>query len=51
MAAHGDSPDERGSMDISQHEKAWAGFTAFVKWSIFSIIVVMTLLAFFRTHG
>ena len=51
MAAHGDSHDERGSMDISEHEKAWAGFTAFVRWSILGIIIVMTLLAVFRTHG
>ena len=51
MAAHGDSHDERGSMDISEHEKAWAGFTSFVRWSILGIILVMTLLAIFRTHG
>lgn len=51
MAAHGDSHGERGSMDISQHVKAWAGFTVFVKWSIIGIALVMILLAIFRTHG
>lgn len=51
MATHGDSRDERGSMDISEHEKAWAGFTSFVRWSILAVIVVMTFLAIFRTHG
>lgn len=50
MAAHGDSNSEHGSMDISQHVKAWHGFTVFVKWSILSIGLVMILLAIFRTH-
>ena len=51
MAADGDSHDDRGSMDITQHLKAWAGFTGFVQWSILGICVVMILLAIFRTHG
>ena len=53
MAAHGDShgDNQTGSMDISQHVKAWAGFTSFVKWSIIGIVVIMGLLALFRTHG
>lgn len=51
MAAHGNSHDKHGSMDISQHLKAWAGFTSFVKWSIIGIGLVMIFLAFFRTHG
>ncbi|MGZ5938251.1 MAG: aa3-type cytochrome c oxidase subunit IV [Rhizomicrobium sp.] len=38
-------------MDISQHVKAWAGFTTFVKWSIVFIGLVMIFLAIFRTHG
>lgn len=38
-------------MDISEHEKAWAGFTSFIRWSILGIILVMTFLAIFRTHG
>ena len=38
-------------MDISQHVKAWAGFTSFVKWSIIGIVLIMILLAIFRTHG
>jgi hypothetical protein len=51
MAAHGESHDDRGSMDISEHVKAWAGFTNFVKWSILGIGLVMIFLAIFRTHG
>ena len=51
MAAHSDSHDEHGAMDISEHAKTWAGFTAFVKWSATGIAVVMILLALFRTHG
>ena len=51
MAAHDDSPGDHGSMDISEHVKVWAGFTAFVKWSIAGAVLVMALLAIFRTHG
>jgi hypothetical protein len=52
MAAQGDSHGDYkpGSMDISQHVKAWAGFTSFVKWSIIGIIAIMVFMAFFRTH-
>jgi hypothetical protein len=53
MAAHGDSHGDYtpGSMDISAHVKAWAGFTSFVKWSMISIGLIMVFLALFRTHG
>ena len=52
MAAQGDSHGDYkpGSMDISQHIKAWAGFGSFVKWSIIGIALIMVFLAFFRTH-
>jgi hypothetical protein len=52
MAAQGDSHGDYkpGSMDISQHVKAWAGFTSFVKWSVIGIVVIMVFMAFFRTH-
>jgi len=39
-----------GHMDISAHQKAWTGFTVFTKWSLIGILVVMALLAIFRTH-
>jgi hypothetical protein len=53
MAAHGDTHgnQQTGSMDISEHVKAWAGFTSFVKWSIAGIGLIMIFLAIFRTHG
>ncbi|HJW42465.1 MAG TPA: aa3-type cytochrome c oxidase subunit IV [Rhizomicrobium sp.] len=53
MAAQGDSHGDYkpGSMDISEHLKAWAGFTVFVKWSIVGVILIMGFLALFRTHG
>ncbi|HEX4105878.1 MAG TPA: aa3-type cytochrome c oxidase subunit IV [Rhizomicrobium sp.] len=40
-----------GSMDISQHQRAYAGFLTFVKYSLVFILLVMVFLAFFRTHG
>jgi hypothetical protein len=40
-----------GSMDISQHQRAYAGFLTFVKYSLGFILLVMAFLAIFRTHG
>lgn len=40
-----------GSMDISQHQRAYAGFLTFGKYSLGLIILVMIFLAIFRTHG
>lgn len=51
MAAHGESPDEREEMDISEHVKSWEAFTAFARWSVLGIVVLMVFLAIFRTHG
>ena len=52
MAAHGDSTSDyqSGTMDIIAQQKAWSGFTKFVKWSMGFIILVMVFLALFRTH-
>lgn len=38
-----------GQMDIAEHMKGWHGFTAFIKWSLSGILIVMALLAIFRT--
>ena len=46
-----ESDYQPGSMDISQHKKAYAGFIAFTKWSFAGIMLIMILLALFRTHG
>ena len=46
-----DSDYKPGSMDISQHQRAYAGFLTFTKWSLGGILLIMILLAFFRTHG
>jgi hypothetical protein len=39
-----------GSMDISQHRKAYAGFLTFSKWSFAGIMLIMIFLAIFRTN-
>jgi hypothetical protein len=48
--AHDHGDFQPGQMDIGQHLKGWQGFTNFVKWSLVGILVVMVLLAIFRTH-
>lgn len=40
----------QGSMDISQHQRAYAGFLTFVKYSMGFILLVMVFLAIFRTN-
>ena len=44
-----ESEYQAGSMDISQHKKAYEGFVAFVKWSFAGIMLTMIMLAIFRT--
>ncbi|WP_341911486.1 aa3-type cytochrome c oxidase subunit IV [Ferrovibrio terrae] len=36
-----------GTMDISQHKAAWAGFMTMTKWSSIAIIILLILLAIF----
>ncbi|HEX3810751.1 MAG TPA: aa3-type cytochrome c oxidase subunit IV [Rhizomicrobium sp.] len=40
-----------GSMDIRDHLKTWHGFLSFLKWQIIGIVILMILLAMFRTHN
>ena len=46
-----DSDYKPGSMDISQHQRAYEGFLTFAKWSSAFILLIMVFLAIFRTHG
>lgn len=46
----GHSSDE-GTMDISDHLKTWNGFLSLVKWVIVGNVILLALLAMFRTHG
>jgi hypothetical protein len=40
---------KHGEMDITEHEKTFAGFMTLTKWVTISIIVILLLLAIFRT--
>ena len=44
-----ESEYQAGSMDISHHKKVYAGFITFVKWSFAGTMLIMILLAIFRT--
>jgi hypothetical protein len=50
MTTH-DDHHTPGSMDMSQHQRAYAGFLTFTKWSLAFILLIMAFLAIFRTHG
>ena len=46
----GEAPDARGTMDLTSHMKTWLGFWTGVKWSSITIVVVLLILAIFRTN-
>jgi len=46
-----DHHSDDGTMDISDHVRTWNGFLALVKWGIISNVVILGLLAIFRTHN
>ena len=50
LMAH-ESDYQPGSMDISAHKKAYAGFLTGSKWTFGFILLIMIFLAIFRTHG
>ena len=51
MASNKEDHYVPGSMDISAHQRGYAGFLTFVKYSMIFIGLVMAFLYFFRTHG
>lgn len=42
---------EGGTMDISEHVKTWAWFVWATKWGIIVNVLILALLAAFRTHN
>ncbi|HEX5280644.1 MAG TPA: aa3-type cytochrome c oxidase subunit IV [Micropepsaceae bacterium] len=48
-AVEDDAP--KGTMDISDHVKMWFAFWNGAKWSAAGIVVIVALLAIFRTHN
>ena len=40
---------KHGSMDTTQHEKTFESFVTITKWTVVGIIVLLILLALFRT--
>ena len=48
-AAGDDTP--KGTMDISDHVKMWIAFWNTAKYSVVGIVVIVGLLAIFRTHN
>ena len=48
-AVEDDAP--KGTMDISEHVKMWLTFWNGAKYSVAGIVVIVVLLAIFRTHN
>ncbi|HVV66378.1 MAG TPA: aa3-type cytochrome c oxidase subunit IV [Rhizomicrobium sp.] len=40
-----------GGMDLREHMRTWRGFMRFIVWQIVGAVVILGLLAIFRTHG
>lgn len=51
MSADTSHGSDQGTMDISEHVQTWHGFTRVIKWGIISNVIILVLLAIFRTHG
>jgi hypothetical protein len=51
MSTYPDNEGEGGTMDISEHVKTWEWFTWAVKWTLILNVLVLALLAIFRTHS
>ncbi len=51
MSTPEQSDYQLGSMDISQHKRAYTGFLTFSKYSLAGVLLIMVFLAIFRTHG
>jgi Bacterial aa3 type cytochrome c oxidase subunit IV len=49
--AHDDSHYTPGSMDISQHKRAYAGFLTGAKWTFALVMGIVIFMAIFRTHN
>ena len=49
--SHDDSHYVPGSMDISQHKRAYEGFLTAAKWTLGFILLIVIFLAVFRTHN
>ncbi len=45
-----DSDYQPGSMDISQHQRGYAGFLTGTKYGLILVFGIMIFLAIFRTH-
>ena len=45
-----DSDYTPGSMDISQHQRAYSGFLTGSKYGIILVIGIVVFMAIFRTH-
>ena len=51
MAAHTDLPQDSSHTDMAEHLRTWHGFLAFMKWQVIGAVLILALLAIFRTHG
>lgn len=40
-----------GHADMAAHLKTWHGFLNFMKWLVISSVILLIILAIFRTHG
>ena len=37
--------------DMKEHLRTWRGFLSFMKWQLIGMVILLILLAIFRTHN
>lgn len=51
MTARSDQQQDAGHTDMAEHLRTWRGFISFMKWQAIAAVIILALLAIFRTHG
>ena len=51
MASQSGHGQESGNADMAEHLRTWNGFLTFMKWQAIAAVILLALLAIFRTHG
>jgi hypothetical protein len=51
MAGNTEHSTDTGSTDMAEHIRTWKGFIRFMTWQVVGAVVLLILLAIFRTHG
>lgn len=50
MADSAEHGPATGRMDLKENRRTWRGFLSVIKWSVGSALLLLLIMAIFRTH-